>query len=180
VFPGERPIFLVGFMGSGKSTVARRLAARLGWESVDTDELVERGAGRTIESIFAEAGEGRFRRLEQEALETLDGRPRAVVATGGGLFLGTAQRSWMKRRGATVWLDAPLELCRARIGSRAGRPLWRTEDPVALRALYERRRAAYALADVRVEGGTASPEEIVGAILLRLTRAFSLILEGRK
>jgi shikimate kinase len=86
----------------------------------------------------------------------------------------------MKRRGATVWLDAPLETCRSRIGPRAGRPLWRSEDPIALRAMYERRRAAYALADLRVDAGVASPEEVVGGILLRLTRAFSLILEARK
>jgi shikimate kinase len=175
-----RPIFLVGFMGSGKSTVARRLAEHVGWDAVDTDDLVERRAGRTIEAIFVESGEGRFRSLEQEALESLDGRPRTIVSTGGGLFLGLAQRRWMRSRGTTVWLDAPLEVCRARIGPGPGRPLWRSEDPIALRAMYERRRAAYALADVRVDAGTGAPEELVGAILLRLTRAFSLILEARK
>jgi shikimate kinase len=179
-----RPIFIVGFMGSGKSTVSRLLAARLGREVLDTDEWVTRREGRSIERIFTESGEGHFRRVEQEALESLDPSKASVVSTGGGLFLGLAQRRFMKQRGPTVWLDAPLEACRERVGAQAGgRPLWRTEDPVALRALFEKRRAVYALADLRVDAGPAAPEAIVGGILLRLGRHpadFSLIFEGRK
>jgi len=170
--PQDRPIFLVGFMGSGKSTVARTLAARLGWEAIDTDRLVAEREGRSIERIFRESGEGAFRRLEWEALVSLDGRRRTVVATGGGLFLAALQRKWLHERGTTVWLDASFEACLRRVGSGAGRPLWTSgEDPLALRAMFERRRATYALAAVRVPAD-GSADDCAGRILARVGPGF--------
>ena len=102
-------MFLVGFMASGKTTVGRLLAGRLGFSFADTDEHVEARSGRSIERIFAESGEGVFRRLEWEALQDLGGAEKSVIATGGGLFLGYVQRRFMIERGSTVWLDAGLD-----------------------------------------------------------------------
>ncbi|HKQ59809.1 MAG TPA: shikimate kinase [Candidatus Polarisedimenticolaceae bacterium] len=147
----DAPLFLVGFMGSGKSCVGRALALRLGWEHVDTDERIVAAAGRSIERIFAEAGEAHFRRLEWDELQRLGTRQRAIVSTGGGLFLGLEPRRWIRAHGTSVWLDVPLELVRRRVAGAGGRPLWDGAEPIALRALYDRRRAAYALADRRID-----------------------------
>ena len=166
-----RPAFLVGFMGSGKTSVGRIVAASWGREFVDTDDLVVERAGESIDSIFRVQGEGTFRRLEQEALESLEGRGGPVVATGGGLFLGLAQRRWMAASGLTIWLDAPLEVCERRVGPARGRPLWPVDDRLALRTLYEKRRATYALAAVRVEA-SGDPREVSEELLRRIEGDF--------
>jgi len=161
-------VYLVGFMGSGKSEVGRRLAEKIGWAFEDTDEIVETLEGRTVERIFAESGEGRFREVEQRILGEVSARTGRVVATGGGLFLHAQRRALMRRTGVVVWLDASLESIRERLGPEDGRPLWRHEEPIAMRALYEKRRAAYALADFRVDTSAADPEEIASRILARV------------
>jgi shikimate kinase len=163
-------VFLVGFMASGKSTVGRLLAARMSWEAVDTDLLVEQRAGCAVEAIFRDWGEGRFRQLEWEALQALGDRSRVVVATGGGAFLGAAERRFMRRCGRTVWLDVPLEECRRRAASGAVRPVWQAADPVAFRAFFDKRRAAYALAEIRLpwEAGQG-PEEVAEHLLRYLS-----------
>jgi shikimate kinase len=167
--PDDRPVFLVGFMGCGKTAAGRALAAQIGWEFADTDDLVVQREGRAIERIFRESGEGRFRELEWEALVAQRGRRRVVVATGGGLFLGVVQRKFLKEEGVTVWIDVPLPVIERRLGSEgAERPLWTSADRLSLRALFERRRAAYALADHRVPGIPGDP----GAVGLRVLRRF--------
>jgi shikimate kinase len=164
----SRPIFLVGFMGCGKSAAGRALAAETGWELVDTDVLVEEREGRSIESIFRESGEGRFREVEWSVLQGLAGRREIVVATGGGLFLGVPQRRWLRSAGVTVWIDVPLAVVEQRLGpSAVERPLWSTSDRPALRAVFERRRAAYALADHRVPGIPGGPREVALRVLER-------------
>ena len=172
ILQDEHAIFLVGFMGSGKSTLGPLLAAELGWKAFDTDALVERREGRRIESIFRESGEPHFRRVEREVLHSLGDTQRSVVASGGGLFLGAAQRRWMWRQGRTVWLDVPLGECLQRIGTGGGRPNWTPEEPTAFRALYERRRAVYALAQVRIRGAAEPPEETARRVLGRLDAVF--------
>lgn len=154
------PIFLVGFMGAGKTCVGRLLAQRLGVDFADTDASVEASAGRSIEAIFRESGEGRFREMEWDALMAAARRTRAVVATGGGLFLGVAQRSIVRAHGASVWLDAPLPTIEARLGEATTRPLWMGADPIERRMMFERRRAAYALADGAVDSGRGDPETV--------------------
>jgi shikimate kinase len=160
----SRPLFLVGFMGSGKTTVGRLLAARLGWPFHDTDALVEARDGRAVARIFEESGEARFRELEQDVLAALGGAP-AVVATGGGLFQSARARRWLWRHGRTVWLDVPLAVAIARVGVGVGRPMWLAGDRLALRALFEKRRAAYALARRRVDGSDPRPARVVELVM---------------
>lgn len=159
-------LLLVGFMGSGKSRVAREVALRLGRPVLDIDELVEQATGRSVAELIESGGEAAFRRRELAALEAVEVARAPVIAAGGGLFTCRAAREWVRRYGRSVWLDAPLELCRERVGAGAGRPLWAAE-PLALRALYERRRAVYALADLRVPVG----HESLGRLAERLARA---------
>ncbi len=173
--PEEASVYLVGFMGSGKSATGRLLAGRLRYDFEDTDSRVEEAEGRSIDRIFRESGEGRFREAEWRVLEAVAGRPRVVVATGGGAFLGVAHRALLRRHGVTVWLDAPLEVVRERIGSDVGRPLFLPSDPIALRAFFEKRRAAYALAQVRVEVGREGPDRVAARVLARLRELFPLI-----
>lgn len=165
--PADGNLYLVGFMGTGKTTVARRLAEKLGWDVADTDREVEAAEGRSIDAIFAESGEGHFREAEWRALQGVAARRRTVVATGGGLFLGVAQRSLMKATGTTVWLDAPLEVVAARVAGGGDRPLWMDREPEAFRAFFEKRRAAYALADFRVDATGDRPDAVADAILAR-------------
>ena len=157
-------------MGSGKTTVGRVVAERLGVRFEDTDAIVEAEAGRSIEAIFRDEGEGRFREREWEALRSLEGARDVVVATGGGLFLGTAQRALIRRAGTSVWLDVPLAVARSRTDGSGARPLWRTQDPLAFRAFFERRRAAYALADVRVDAAAGDASEIGRRVIAALNR----------
>ena len=160
----DAPIVLVGFMGAGKSTVGRALAARWGWDFEDTDVLVTRAEGRAIEAIFRESGEGRFREAEWEALRSLGGRTRVVVATGGGLFLGVAARAFVRVQGLSCWLDAPLAVVAARVGAGASRPLWPVDDALLRRAFFERRRAAYALADLRIDASRGGADDLASAV----------------
>lgn len=161
-------MYLVGFMGCGKSRVARELAGRLGRGAIDTDALVEDLAGEAIAQIIRRAGEGAFRDLETGALESLTGRPAAVVATGGGVMLRRRNRDRMRLDGCTVWLDIPYDVAVRRLSGAAARPLWEGLDPLAGRILFERRRAVYALADVRVDGAVGGPAEVAGAVRVRL------------
>ena len=153
----DATVFLVGFMGAGKTAVGKALASARSWGFEDTDAAVEIALGRAIPEIFNELGEGAFREAESAALRMVAGRPRTVVATGGGLFLSLAHRAVVRAGGVSVWLDASLEVA-------AGRPLWPREDTLARRALYERRRAAYALADLRVDADPAGPGNVARAV----------------
>lgn len=160
-------IYLVGFMGSGKTTVGRRLAERLGWTFVDLDDDIEAAAGMAISRIFAERGEPEFRRLESEALETRvrqaeRGRP-FIIALGGGAFVQPGNAELILPHGLSVWLDCPLERVKARIAGADHRPLAR--DPEAFSRLYESRRAAYARADLRVEVQSDDATQAVDEIL---------------
>ena len=151
-------------MGAGKSTVGRALAARLHWDFEDTDAIVTRAGGRAIEEIFRASGEGRFREAEWDALRSLHGRRNLVVATGGGLFLGIAQRAFVRAEGFSCWLDAPLDVVAARVAQEAPRPLWTGDDALSRRAFFERRRAAYALADLRIDASAGGAEHLASLV----------------
>jgi shikimate kinase len=113
------PITLIGYRGSGKSSVAPALAARLGYDWIDADVLLESRAGRTIRQIFAESGEPEFRRLERETLQELLQRDRLVIAAGGGAILNPDTRKEMRAAGPVVWLRASVTLLESRIAADA-------------------------------------------------------------
>lgn len=117
-------VWLIGMMGAGKSTVGRALAARAGWAVVDTDNLIEQRAGRSVAELFSEVGEGQFRRQESELVAELAGvAGPVVVSVGGGAVLWEANRATMRRSGTVVWLRATPEVLARRLGRGDGRPL---------------------------------------------------------
>ena len=160
-------LYLVGFMGSGKSAVGRLLADELGWSFADVDEDVETSQGISIAGIFDAQGEAEFRRLETEALRTRvreveRGKP-LVLALGGGAFVDPANRKLLEERGVTLWLDCPFERICARLQGQTHRPLAR--DPEKFHRLFEERREAYGHAEFRIEADTDDAPAIVAAIL---------------
>ncbi|HBL28171.1 MAG TPA: shikimate kinase [Acidobacteria bacterium] len=162
-------IYLTGFMGSGKSTVGRLLAARLGVAFVDLDEEIERQAGLRVREIFAEHGEPVFRRLEREALEATARLPEAVIATGGGTVTFEANARWIREHGFTVWLNPAFATLAARVGGlgKEDRPLF--QDETQALALYRERLPAYRRADLIIDmAPQEGPEEIAARISLRL------------
>lgn len=161
-------IFLVGFMGAGKTTVGRALAEELGYDFFDLDELIEARAGKSVRAIFSELGEGEFRRLEHEAICAHSDRSRAVIALGGGTYMSEANRTLLRKIGRTVWLDCPLYICLRRIGGDTSRPLLGSEDE--MRELLDARRTAYAQADHVAQTGELSPQQLVIEITRLLNR----------
>lgn len=156
-------VYLVGFMGAGKSSVARALGKRLDWKVEDVDDRIERAERRDIPTIFREAGEPYFRTRERDALIQLLPERGTVVASGGGTFADPANRELMLRDGAVIWLDAPLATVLDRVPSDGRRPL--ATDRLAMEQLYNQRLAAYRLAHFRVDAGRGSVEELVDHIV---------------
>ncbi|WP_375339332.1 shikimate kinase [Oxynema aestuarii] len=155
-------LYLVGMMGSGKTTVGRLLARELGYQFFDTDELVEEVAGCSIAQIFADAGEAQFRQLESQVLEQLCAYQKLLVATGGGIVLSPKNWSYL-HHGLVVWLDVSAEQLYRRLQGDSSRPLLQNPDPLAtLRSLLASRQGLYAQADLRlVVGEGETPEAIV-------------------
>lgn len=142
-------LYLVGFMGSGKTTMARAVGRRLGWRAIDLDDEIERREGRTVSEVFAREGEAYFRKVEREVLLTFLPLRNVVVATGGGTFIHPSNRADILADGTTVWLDAPFNRIVDRVPSDGRRPLAADRDAFA--ALFEERRAVYRLAHVRID-----------------------------
>jgi shikimate kinase len=161
-------LYLVGFMGSGKTTIGRHLAHRLGWSFFDLDYEIEAAEKTTIAELFDTRGEPEFRRIESEMLRQHiywieRGRP-AVLALGGGAFVDAANRELILQNGIGIWLDCPFDRVQRRVGADASaRPLAR--DPQRFAALYESRRDIYALADVRIPVESDDAGQALDAIL---------------
>ncbi len=165
----DRTIALVGLMGAGKSTVGRRLANALNRPFRDSDQEIEKAAGRSVADIFATLGEEEFRRGEQAVLRRLLGGAPHVLATGGGAYLNTETRRLMRETAVTVWLNADLETLWKRVSKRDHRPLLRKADPKAvLQRLLNERREVYAEADLVVESRDGPHSQTVHAILKAL------------
>ncbi len=159
-------VYLVGFMGAGKSTLARALAARLDWRAEDIDARIEAREGRTIATIFARDGEPYFRSVERQVLLDLVPLRHAVVATGGGTFVDPDNRQLIKRDGFSVWLDAPIATLVDRLPQDGRRPL--AADRAQFEALYESRRAAYRQAHFRLDANRGPVEALAEELLEQL------------
>ena len=167
---GSRSIVLVGMMGVGKSSIGRRLAARLGVPFVDADAEIEKAAGMSIADIFARHGEADFRSGEARVIaRLLDGGPQ-VLATGGGAVMNADTRAAIKAKGVSIWLSAEFEVLMRRINKRKNdRPLLQTADPAAtLRELLVAREPVYAQADLTVQSREVPHDAIVAEIMTAL------------
>src|SRR3954468_8731400 len=151
-------LYLVGFMGAGKTTIGRALSRRIGWHFADIDEHIELRTRRSVASIFAQHGEPHFRQLEREVLGELLPRRQVVVATGGGTFAEPDNRALMLADGAVAWLDIPLMTVWDRVPADGRRPL--AADRSVMEQLYARRRLAYAEAHLRIDASLPPAESV--------------------
>ncbi len=170
---GRRSIVLVGMMGSGKSSIGRRLAARLGIPFVDADSEIEAAAGMSIPEIFERHGESYFRAGEARVIARLLEQAPQVLATGGGAFMNGETRATIRAKAVSVWLRAEVDVLMKRIKRRTDRPMLKTDDPAAtLAALVAQRYPVYAEADFTVDSRDVPHDtivdEIVAALRLRL------------
>jgi shikimate kinase len=166
----QSPIFLLGFMASGKSTVGPLLAAKLGLEFIDLDLLIEAKAGCSIAELIEREGEERFREIEARTLRESVSRGPAIIAPGGGAITREENRELMSSLGITVWLDATFDLCWQRIRKDgATRPL--APDEATARARYESRLAFYRQASIHIMiNESQTPDDISESILGMLKR----------
>ncbi|MGQ5702304.1 shikimate kinase [Sandaracinobacteroides sp. A072] len=167
----KRPIVLVGLMGSGKSTVGKRLAARLKWPFVDADTEIEVAAAMPISEIFARFGEPHFRDGERRVIQRLMEGGHKVIATGGGAFVDPETRALILAEGTAIWLDAPIDVLVQRVAKRDHRPLLVGRDPhQVLSELMAVRAPCYSQAPIRIVSGNGPHELAVEAILQELNR----------
>jgi shikimate kinase len=159
-------IYLVGFMASGKSSLAAALARRLDWPVQDIDELIERRERRPVASIFAREGEPYFREVERQILHDLIPQRHIIVATGGGTFVDPENRVLINADGVSVWLDAPLQELLDRLPADGRRPL--AADRAQMERLYEARRTAYQQAHLRLDASRAPAEALAEQLLSQL------------
>lgn len=167
---GARAIVLVGMMGAGKSTIGRRLAARLNLPFRDADVEIEAAhAGMTIPEIFATHGEPYFRDGEARVIARLLGDGASVLATGGGAFMREETRRRIRERAVSIWLNADADVILRRVKRRSDRPLLQTADPAATIAqLIAERSPAYRLADITVASRDVPHDRIVDECLAAL------------
>jgi shikimate kinase len=172
---GDRKIHnlaLVGFMGTGKSSVGRLAAELLRFEFVDTDELIEAQSGLSVEKIFKTQGEPAFRQLEKRVVQNLAQQKKIVIATGGGLISDPENLASLRTHAMIVCLWASPETIWERVRSQTHRPLLRTEDPLAkIHELFARRDPVYRQADALIQTNHRSPKEVVQQVLFQFQLA---------
>jgi shikimate kinase len=156
-------VVLVGFMGSGKTSVGRLLARRLGYGFEDMDRRIEERAGRTIAEIFRDDGEEAFREREREDALALSRLRDRVVAAGGGAFTRPETRALLQEGALTVWLRCDLDRILARVPADGSRPLAGNRD--IMRALLAEREPFYRMADVAVDASSGTPREVADRIV---------------
>ena len=161
-----RTVVMVGMMGAGKSSVGRRLAARLGLPFVDADTEIEQAANATINEIFERHGEPYFRDGERRVIRRLlDGQPK-VLATGGGAFMLPETRGAIRENGVSIWLKADRDLILSRVRRRANRPLLKGGDPeTVIDRLIAERQPVYAEADIHIQSRDVAHDVVIDDIL---------------
>lgn len=168
-------LVLVGFMGSGKTSVGKQLSNMLNMNLVDTDEIVESQSGMSISEIFAKFGESHFRDLEQKAVEVASNLENCVISTGGGVVLRKKNMEFLKKNGVVFGLSATPEEIYNRISSELHRPLLKTENPLEkVKQLLELRAPYYDQADYMTSTSNKSVHEIseeISQIFLEVKRA---------
>lgn len=163
---GTRSVVLVGMMGAGKSSIGRRLAARLGLPFLDADTEIETAAGMSIPDIFETHGEPRFRDGEARVISRLLESGPVVLATGGGAFMREETRLRIADKAVSIWLQADADVIMRRVKRRSDRPLLQTVDPAAtIQRLIEEREPVYRLADLTVLSRDVPHEKIVDECL---------------
>lgn len=165
-----RNIVLIGLMGAGKTSVGRRLAARLDLPFTDADGEIEIAAGKTIPEIFADHGEDHFRQGECRVIERVLNTRQQVLATGGGAYMNARTRQNIAERGVCVWLRADLPLLMKRVSRRANRPLLSQGDPEGtMKNLIEERHPVYANADIVIDSRDEPHDVIVADIIAAMS-----------
>lgn len=164
-----RPLVLIGLMGAGKSTVGHRLAQKIGWKFVDSDEEIEAAAGCSIADMFAMYGEPIFRDLEQRVIARLLKEPSIVLATGGGAWMQPAVRELILAQATSIWLRADIDVLLDRVSRRNHRPLLETGDKRAtLQRLMDERYPVYAQADRVIDSGLGAHDTVVEQVMALL------------
>ncbi|MGI9372026.1 MAG: shikimate kinase [Hyphomicrobiales bacterium] len=172
---GQRSIVLVGLMGAGKTTVGRRLAARLDLPFNDADAEIERAAGKTIPEIFEDHGEAAFRDGEKRVIARIMEEGPLVLATGGGAYMDADTRAAITEHGVSVWLKANTALLLKRVSKRGGRPLLKQGNPKQiLKELVAKRYPVYGLANITVESKDVPHQQIVQLIVDALSHHLNL------
>jgi shikimate kinase len=165
-------LYLIGMMGSGKSTVGKLLAQELGYRFLDTDSVIEGVAKQPITEIFASSGEAAFRELETQVLGQIAAYQQMVIATGGGIILSRQNWSYL-RHGIVVWLDVPLDVLGDRLENDTTRPILQGVNlRQKLQTLLEQRQHLYAQADVHITvGADESPEDLALRVLAEVQKS---------
>ncbi|MEZ5648140.1 MAG: shikimate kinase [Alphaproteobacteria bacterium] len=165
----DKTVVLVGLMGSGKSAIGRRLAARLEWPFIDTDTEIEVAAGCSIDDFFNRYGEEAFREGERKVIARLLEKDKRILSTGGGAFMDPETRKLIKVRGISIWLRAELDILVRRTARRDNRPLLKRGDPRRILAdLMEQRYPTYAEADIIVDTDDDPPEVTTDHVIASL------------
>ena len=165
----HKNIVLIGFMGSGKTVIAKELAQRLNIPYVSSDALIEQKEGGSITDIFKDKGEAYFRNVEHEVVKSISSRRGIVIDCGGGVVLNSENLKLLKTHGIVFYLQASVDVIYQRIKNEGHRPLLKVPDPLrVIRELYTQRLPLYSQADVCIDANDASIEGPVVQILQRI------------
>lgn len=159
-------IVLTGFMGSGKSSVGKKLAKKLQFQFIDTDEIIEKDVGISIAKIFQKKGEPYFREVESKAVALVSILDKFVIATGGGVPLKKANMEELERNSIVIYLKVSPEIVLKRIGHDLSRPLLKTKDPLeTAREILHKREQAYARCTEMIDTDHSSIDEVIEKII---------------